>query len=90
VTAEDFGTDLEHVEVLQRKFDEFLKELGNHQYRISEVNQAADKLVEERHPEQETIYNKREEVNDSWHRLNTLAATRREGLFGAHQVPLAI
>jgi spectrin alpha len=25
-------------------------------------------------------------VNDAWHRLNTLAATRREGLFGAHEV----
>ncbi|VDN60745.1 unnamed protein product [Dracunculus medinensis] len=86
VTAEDFGMDLEHVEVLQRKFEEFLKELGNHHYRITEVNQAADKLIEEGHTEQNTIYNKREEVNEAWHRLNTLAATRREGLFGAHQV----
>ncbi|MFH4975655.1 hypothetical protein AB6A40_002364 [Gnathostoma spinigerum] len=86
VTAEDFGQDLEHVEVLQRKFDEFLKELGNHQYRITEVNQAADKLVEEGHTEHEAIYKKKDEVNDAWHRLNTLAATRREGLFGAHQV----
>lgn len=25
VTTEEFGQDLEHVEVLQRKFDEFLK-----------------------------------------------------------------
>ena len=25
-------------------------------------------------------------MNDAWHRLNTLAATRREGLFGAHEV----
>lgn len=86
VTAEDFGVDLEHVEVLQRKFEEFLKELGNHHYRITEVNQAADKLVEEGHTEHETIYKKKDEVNEAWHRLNTLAATRREGLFGAHQV----
>ncbi|KHN88357.1 Spectrin alpha chain [Toxocara canis] len=86
VTAEDFGVDLEHVEVLQRKFEEFLKELGNHHYRITEVNQAADKLIEEGHTEHETIYKKKDEVNDAWHRLNTLAATRREGLFGAHQV----
>lgn len=86
VTAEDFGVDLEHVEVLQRKFEEFLKELGNHHYRITEVNQAADKLVEEGHTEHEAIYRKKDEVNEAWHRLNTLAATRREGLFGAHQV----
>ncbi|VDN25883.1 unnamed protein product [Gongylonema pulchrum] len=96
VTAEDFGQDLEHVEffetemkyfqVLQRKFEEFLKELGNHHYRITEVNQAADKLIEEGHTEHETINKKKDEVNEAWHRLNTLAATRREGLFGAHQV----
>uniref|UniRef100_A0A0N5ANF9 Spectrin alpha chain n=1 Tax=Syphacia muris TaxID=451379 RepID=A0A0N5ANF9_9BILA len=86
VTAEDFGIDLEHVEVLQRKFEEFLKELNNHQYRIAEVNQAADKLVEEGHTEHEAIYKKKDEVNEAWHRLNTLAATRREGLFGAHEV----
>lgn len=86
VTAEDFGMDLEHVEVLQRKFDEFLKELGNHQYRITEVNHAADKLLDEAHPDSQTISSKRDEVNDAWHRLSTLAATRREGLFGAHEV----
>lgn len=86
VTAEDMGMDLEHVEILQRKFDDFLKELGNHQYRINEINQAADKLVEEGHSEHDQIYKKRDDVNDAWHRLNTLAATRKEGLFGAHQV----
>ncbi|CAI5455840.1 unnamed protein product [Caenorhabditis angaria] len=86
VTAEDMGMDLEHVEILQRKFDDFLKELGNHQYRINEINQAADKLVEEGHSEHDQIYKKRDDVNDAWHKLNTLAATRKEGLFGAHQV----
>ncbi|CAI4227013.1 unnamed protein product [Auanema sp. JU1783] len=86
VTADDMGMDLEHVEVLQRKFEDFLKELGNHQYRINEINHGADKLVEEGHTEHEQIYKKRDEVNEAWHRLNTLAATRKEGLFGAHQV----
>lgn len=86
VTAEDMGMDLEHVEVLQRKFEDFLKELGNHHYRINEINQAADKLVEDGHTEHDQIYKKRDEVNEAWHRLNTLAATRKECLFGAHQV----
>ncbi|KAK6052473.1 spectrin repeat-containing domain protein [Cooperia oncophora] len=86
VTAEDMGMDLEHVEVLQRKFEDFLKELGNHHYRINEINQAADKLVEDGHTEHDQIYKKRDEVNEAWHRLNTLAATRKESLFGAHQV----
>lgn len=64
------------MEVLQRKFDEFLKELDNHQYRITEINKQAVLLVEEGHPEQEQIYDKREEVNEAWHKLGTLTATR--------------
>ncbi|GMR45924.1 hypothetical protein PMAYCL1PPCAC_16119, partial [Pristionchus mayeri] len=86
VSIEDMGMDLEHVEVLQRKFDDFLKELSNHQYHIVEIEEAARKLVEDGHEETEQIYKKRDEVNDAWHRLSTLAATRKENLYGAHQV----
>ena len=86
VTAEEFGQDLEHVEVLQRKFDEFLKELENQQYRINEVNQAAERLIDGGHPDAGQIRTKQEEVNEAWHRLSTLAATRKEALFGAHEV----
>lgn len=74
------------MEVLQRKFDEFLKDLSNQQYRIGEVNQAADKLVSEGHPDSETIQQKKEDLNEAWRRLNDLAATRKENLFGAHEV----
>lgn len=60
MTAEEFGQDLEHVEVLQRKFDEFLKELGNQQYRIGEVNNSADRLIAEGHPDIGPIRTKQE------------------------------
>lgn len=86
VTTEEFGTDLEHVEVLQRKFDEFLKDLNNQQYRIAEVNQVADKLVAGGHPDAPTIVQKKEDLNEAWRRLKDLAATRKEQLFGAHEV----
>jgi len=86
VTAEEFGQDLEHVEVLQRKFDEFLKELGNQKYRIDEVNVSAERLLNEGHPDVTAIREKQDELNNAWHKLNTLAATRKEGLFGAHEV----
>lgn len=58
----------------------------NGRFRINEINQAADKLVEDGHTEHDQIYKKRDDVNEAWHRLNSLAATRKEGLFGAHQV----
>lgn len=60
VTADEFGTDLEHVEVLQRKFDEFQKEMASEEYRVMEVNTHADKLISDGHPEHESIQRKRE------------------------------
>lgn len=61
---------------LNFKIKEFLKELDNNQYRITEIDQTADALLSEGHPEQEQIYQKREEVNREWHELGTLTATR--------------
>lgn len=60
VTADEFGADLEHVEVLQRKFDEFQKDMAAQEYRVSEVNEIADKLILEGHSERETIAKRKE------------------------------
>ena len=86
VTAEEFGLDLEHVEVLQRKFEEFQKDMATQEYRIGEVGEAADRLISEGHPETETINNKKREVFDAWARLKSLAIARQERLFGAHEI----
>ncbi|KAI6173416.1 Spectrin protein 1 [Aphelenchoides besseyi] len=76
VSADDLGSDLEHVEVMQRKFEEFLKEFENNHYRINEINQAAQVLTDEGHPDREEIYEKRDEVNREWNELGTLTTTR--------------
>jgi spectrin alpha len=60
VTTDEFGHDLEHVEVLQRKFDEFQKDMVSQEYRVTEVNELADKLVVEGHPERDTILRRKE------------------------------
>ena len=86
VTADEFGTDLEHVEVLQRKFDEFQKDMASQEYRVSDVNAQAEKLVNEGHPERDTIVRKREDLNEAWQRLKQLAVMRQEKLFGAHEI----
>ncbi|XP_037079829.1 spectrin alpha chain-like [Pollicipes pollicipes] len=86
VTSDDFGTDLEHVEVLQRKFDEFQKDLTSQEYRVTEVTQLADKLIADQHPDHETIQTRREEMIESWARLKSLALQRQEKLFGAHEI----
>lgn len=51
------------MEVLQRKFDEFQKDMAAQEYRVTEVNQLAERLVLEGHPERETIV-KRKDVSN--------------------------
>jgi len=61
VTTDEFGHDLEHVEVLQRKFDEFQKDMASQEYRVCEVNELAEKLITtDNHPERETIIARKE------------------------------
>uniref|UniRef100_A0A8C0ZZE7 SH3 domain-containing protein n=1 Tax=Castor canadensis TaxID=51338 RepID=A0A8C0ZZE7_CASCN len=81
VTSEELGQDLEHVEVLQKKFEEFQTDLAAHEERVNEVNQFA-----EQHPEEEMIKTKQDEVNAAWQRLKGLALQRQGKLFGAAEV----
>lgn len=60
VTTDEFGDDLEHVEVLQRKFDEFQKDMASQEYRVTEVYDLADKLVFDGHPERDVIIKRKE------------------------------
>lgn len=53
------------MEVLQRKFDEFQKDMTSQEYRVTEVNDLASKLVLEGHPERETILKKKEVIKYS-------------------------
>ncbi|KAL3112373.1 hypothetical protein niasHT_019098 [Heterodera trifolii] len=86
VSTDDLDADLEHVEVMQCKFDEFLKELKSHESRVLDINHEANALIDEGHPEQQQIHGKRDEVNEAWHKLGTLTSTRGEALFGAQQI----
>jgi len=84
--TDEIGHDLEHVEVLQRKFDEFQKDMSSQEFRVQEVNMQADKLVNEKHPEHEAILKRKAEVNLAWQRLKDLTLKKQEKLFGAHEI----
>ncbi|XP_021345339.1 spectrin alpha chain-like, partial [Mizuhopecten yessoensis] len=86
VSSEEFGQDLEHVEVLQKKFDEFQKDLQNHEDKVTEVNSLAEQLVADEHPEETTIRARQQEINEAWQRLKQLSLLRQERLFGAHEI----
>ncbi|XP_074042234.1 alpha Spectrin isoform X2 [Leptinotarsa decemlineata] len=86
LSTEEFGHDLEHVEVLQRKFDEFQKDMASQEYRVSEVNELADKLLQDGHPERDQIVNRKEELNNAWQRLKQMTLMRQDKLYGAHEI----
>jgi len=86
VTSVEIGSDLEHVEVLQRKFEEFQKDMAAQEYRVTEVNTMAEKLGSDGHPESDIIMKRKIELNEAWMRLKQFALTRQEKLFGAHEI----
>ena len=86
VMTEEFGHDLEHVEVLQRKFDEFQKDMASQEFRVTDVCETADKLTGEQHPESQVVATKRAELLEAWARLKALATERQQKLLGAHEI----
>ena len=85
-SSEELGKDLEHVEMLQKNFADFLKDLEANKVRVAEVNQLAKKLLSERHPDSDLIESRQEAVNQSWSDLTTLAKHREEKLSGAREI----
>jgi len=86
VTSEEIGQDLEHVEVLQRKFDEFQKDMASQEFRVADVNSEADRILQTGHPENETILRRKEELNEAWRRLKQLTMIRQQKLLGAQEI----
>ena len=54
-SSEELGKDLEHVEVLKKKFDDFQKDLTANETRVQEVNTMAHRLLDEGHSEAPAI-----------------------------------
>lgn len=57
-TSEEVGRDLEHVEVLQKKFEDFLKDIQANESRVTYINELAHQLGDEGHPDIELISTK--------------------------------
>jgi len=85
--VETVGDDLEQVEVLQKKFDDFEKDMKENQVRLKEMNNvaehlksigqadAANKIVQQMHS-----------LNQKWNNLEMVAQKRRDQLGSAHEV----
>ena len=83
---QDVGNDLEHNEVIQKKFDEFLKDVAANETRVTTVNELANKFVQQGHSDAPVIQARRQDLNKRWHTLQELAANRNSQLLAAHEV----
>lgn len=85
-SSEELGKDLEHVEMLQKNFADFMKDLEANEARVAELNKLAKKLLKERHPDSELISTRQEAVKQNWEDLTSVAKEREEKLAGAHEI----
>lgn len=59
MSTEETVRDFEHVEVLQKKLEDFAKDLDANENRIKSINLQADTLEVEGHPDIDVIQSKR-------------------------------
>ncbi|XP_066999614.1 spectrin beta chain, non-erythrocytic 5 isoform X3 [Anabrus simplex] len=84
--SEDYGQDVEHVELLIQTFESFLSGLSASEGRVASCLESGRTLVAENNPESARIQAKLEETQQLWEDLKELAHARQEALAGAKQV----
>ena len=76
--SEDYGRDVEHVELLIQKFDSFLLSLAASGGRVTSCISTGHALIAEGNPEHERIQAKLDETQQQWEDLRELAHARQE------------
>ncbi|XP_033735465.1 spectrin beta chain, non-erythrocytic 5-like isoform X2 [Pecten maximus] len=84
--SEDYGQDLEHVEMLQQKFEDFIHDLNSSEERITKVETMGTTMIEAEHFESEKIKMRLEEINQMWLELKDVTKARQDALAAAKQV----
>ncbi|XP_044008912.1 spectrin beta chain, non-erythrocytic 5 isoform X1 [Aphidius gifuensis] len=84
--SEDYGRDVEHVELLIQIFDNFLAGLTTSESRVLQTIEVGEKLINEMNPEITKIHKKIDEIKQQWDDLKELAHARQDALAGAKQV----
>jgi spectrin beta len=84
--SEDYGNDLEHCEMLQKKFNDFTHDLLAGEDRVVAVDDLAQKLIDDGHIDAEFISNRREEVRQLWADVNEQTTCRIDALANAKEI----
>ncbi|XP_061089747.1 spectrin beta chain, non-erythrocytic 1-like isoform X2 [Conger conger] len=81
------GQDYEHVTMLRDKFREFARDTSSiGQERVDGVNALADDLIESGHPENASVAEWKDGLNDSWADLLELMDTRTQMLAASYEL----
>ncbi|XP_026684501.1 spectrin alpha chain, partial [Diaphorina citri] len=85
--VQDVGEDLEQVEVMQKKFDDFQSDLKANEVRLAEMNEIAMQLMSLGQTEAALkIQTQLQDLNQKWTSLQQLTAERATQLGSAHEV----
>ncbi|XP_049846907.1 spectrin beta chain, non-erythrocytic 1 isoform X2 [Schistocerca gregaria] len=84
--SEDYGRDVEHVELLIQTFESFLSGLAASENRVISCLDTGRALIAEENAEAERIRVKLDDTQQQWEDLKELAHARQEALAGAKQV----
>nr|XP_022910961.1 spectrin beta chain, non-erythrocytic 5 isoform X3 [Onthophagus taurus] len=84
-SSEEYGTDVEHVELLTQQFENVYSSLQNSSSRIENCIEHGNKLIKE-NGHKDKIETKVRELQDMWNDVLELATARKEALIGARQV----
>ncbi|NXQ26015.1 SPTN5 protein, partial [Alaudala cheleensis] len=85
--SDDYGQDLDDVEVLEKKFKDFVNEmkpLGHS--KVVSLNELASKLDKEGHSKMDVIQKRTKQINEMWETLRNAIQMRTENLQAARQV----
>ena len=74
------------LQVLQKKFDDFIRDLSVSEERINNLNAMSSKLTGMGHSRSSDINKRCEEINQMWRDVKELAQARQEALAGAKMV----
>lgn len=86
-SQQEIGTDLEQVEVLQKKFDDFKGDMKANEIRLQEMNQIATALINVGQTETAVkIRQQIDDLNQRWKALEQKAEQRSQQLDSAHEV----